>query len=366
MRVGAAAQVVRADLGADAVLERRDDLAARRVVLGVRGEDDQHVERQAHRVALDLDVAFLQDVEQADLDLAGEVGQLVDGEDAAIGARQQAEVHRQLVAELQAALGGLDRIDVADHVGDRHVRRRQLLDVARLARPPATGIWSPSALTRAWPNADSGASGSSLISLSGNHRHPLVEQRRQRAQDARLGLAAQAEQDEVVPRQHGIHQLRDDRVVVADDAGEQRVFPPQVFRQVLAHLVSDRAAAHLAPGDGGFQLCKCFNPWRGRHISIITLAWRLRRWRQTFRFVVVAQWRQFVRNALSQHRVVFLQRQRIDGANAEPGLRRSNGSPNVYQPVWRDDERAFVPAGASGAMTTPTRSTSGNSAHVPG
>jgi hypothetical protein len=88
---------VRADLGADAVLERRDDLAARRVVLGVGAEHQQHVERQAHRVALDLDVALLEDVEEAHLDLAREVGQLVDREDAAVGPRQQPEVHRQLV-----------------------------------------------------------------------------------------------------------------------------------------------------------------------------------------------------------------------------------------------------------------------------
>ena len=104
MRVGAAGRVVRADLRADAVLERRDDLAARGVVLGVGGERHQDVERQADRVALNLDVAFLQDVEQADLDLAGQVGQLVDGEDAAVGARQQAVVHRQLARELQARL----------------------------------------------------------------------------------------------------------------------------------------------------------------------------------------------------------------------------------------------------------------------
>ena len=67
---------------------------------------------------------------------AGEVGQLVDGEDAAVGARQQAVVHRQLVADLAAAARRLDRIDVADHVGDGHVRRRQLLDVALVAVPP--------------------------------------------------------------------------------------------------------------------------------------------------------------------------------------------------------------------------------------
>jgi hypothetical protein len=68
-----------------------------------------HVERQPDRIALDLDVAFLQDVEQADLDLAGEIGQLVDREDAAVGARQQPVVHRQLVGELcppRAALIG--------------------------------------------------------------------------------------------------------------------------------------------------------------------------------------------------------------------------------------------------------------------
>ena len=52
---------------------------------------------------------------------------------------------------------------------------------------------------------------------------PLVEQRRQRAEDARLRLAAQAEQDEVVPREDRVDELRDHGVVVADDAGKQRL-----------------------------------------------------------------------------------------------------------------------------------------------
>ena len=134
--VGPGNRIVRPDLGADAILERRDDLAAGGVVLRVRGERHQHVERKAHGVALYLDVAFLQDVEQADLDLAGEVRQLVDGEDAAVGPRQQPVVHRQLAGELQARLRRLDRIDVADHVGDRDVWRRQLFHVPRVARQP--------------------------------------------------------------------------------------------------------------------------------------------------------------------------------------------------------------------------------------
>ena len=135
-RVDARARVVGADLRPDPVLERRDDLAARRVVLGVGAEDHRQVQPQPHRVAFDLDVAFLKDVEQPDLDLAGEVRQFVDRKNPAIRAREQAVVHRQLVAELQAGPHRLDRVDVADHVGDRDVRRRQLLDVAVLARAP--------------------------------------------------------------------------------------------------------------------------------------------------------------------------------------------------------------------------------------
>src|SRR5439155_12142319 len=54
-------RIVRADLTADAVLEGRDDLASRRVIFRVRGEHQQQIERQAHRIAFDLHVAFLHD-----------------------------------------------------------------------------------------------------------------------------------------------------------------------------------------------------------------------------------------------------------------------------------------------------------------
>ena len=167
-RMMAGGRIVRADLRADAVLQRRDDLAARGVVLGVGAEDEQHVERQPHRIALNLDVALLQDVEQADLNLAGQVGQLVDREDAAVGARQQPVVHRQLVGELQPAARRLDRIEIADHVGDRDVGRRELLDIARLARAARRSAdASPSGATRARHAAHSGANGSSWISQPG-------------------------------------------------------------------------------------------------------------------------------------------------------------------------------------------------------
>ena len=90
--------IVGANLRADAVFERGDDLAASGVVLRIGSEDQRHVEGQAHGVAFNLHVAFLHDVEQAHLDFSRQIGQLVDGEDAAIGAGQQAVVHGELAA----------------------------------------------------------------------------------------------------------------------------------------------------------------------------------------------------------------------------------------------------------------------------
>ena len=114
-------RVVGADLGAEAVLERGDDPAAVGVVLGVGAGDDEHVERQPQHVAADLDVALLHHVEHRHLDPLGEVGQLVDRDDAAVAARDQPEVDGLGVAEA-AALGHLHRVDVADQVGDATCR----------------------------------------------------------------------------------------------------------------------------------------------------------------------------------------------------------------------------------------------------
>ncbi len=82
-------RIMRADLRADAVLERGDDLSASGIVLRVCAEDDGHIERKTYRVALNLHVAFLHDVEERDLDLTGEIGNLIDGEDATVRAGQR-------------------------------------------------------------------------------------------------------------------------------------------------------------------------------------------------------------------------------------------------------------------------------------
>ena len=110
-------RVVGANLAADAVFEWRDDLAASGVVLGVRGEDDGYVEGEANGVALNLHVALLHDVEESYLNLSGEVGDFVDGEDAAVGTGEKTVVHGELAAQILVAACGLDGVDVADEIG---------------------------------------------------------------------------------------------------------------------------------------------------------------------------------------------------------------------------------------------------------
>ena len=129
-------RVVRPDLRAESVLQRRDDPPAAGVVLGVGAGDHEQVELQAHPVAAHLDVALLHHVEEADLDALGQVRQLVEAEDGPMRPRQQPVVDRELVGQV-AALGHLDRVHLADEVGDADVRGAELLAVPILRRPPA-------------------------------------------------------------------------------------------------------------------------------------------------------------------------------------------------------------------------------------
>ena len=73
------------DLRSETVLERRDDPAPGRVVLGL-AEATTNRSSGRRTEAADLDVALFEDVEEAHLDPFGEVGQLVDGEDPAVAA----------------------------------------------------------------------------------------------------------------------------------------------------------------------------------------------------------------------------------------------------------------------------------------
>src|SRR5580658_520163 len=205
--------IMRANFRAYAVFERRDNFSARSVIFRIGGEDQQHVEHHAHRIALNLDVAFLHDVEQADLNFSRQVRQLVDAEDAAIGARQQAVMNRQLVGKIAAAARGFDRIHIANHVRDGDVRCGKFFHVAMFARQPSDG--SGVALSgNAFAAGAANRCGGVVMNFAAfNHRDVRVHESHQAAQDARLRLPAQSEQNKMMARENGVDDLRQYRIV---------------------------------------------------------------------------------------------------------------------------------------------------------
>src|SRR5207302_4756216 len=79
-----------------------------------------------------------------------------------------------------------------------------------------------------------------VVNLAARHHGNLfVEQVDEAAQDAALGLSTKAKQNEVVLRENRVDQLRHDRLVVADDPGEQRLAGLQLAYEVVADFLFD-------------------------------------------------------------------------------------------------------------------------------
>src|SRR5690242_17344997 len=76
--------VVRANLRANAVFERRDNLSAGRIVFWICTKHKGHIQVQSDRVTLNLHVTFLHDIEERNLNFPRQIWKFVDGEDAAI------------------------------------------------------------------------------------------------------------------------------------------------------------------------------------------------------------------------------------------------------------------------------------------
>jgi hypothetical protein len=209
--------------------------------LRVGREDEQQVERQANREAANLQITFFEEVEQADLDAGGEIRQLVDGEDAAMRARHDAEMDDLRVGIGQSAGGGLDRIDVAEQIGDRHVRRRQLLGVATFARQPFDRrVVAGLGQQPLGPGRD--RCQRVVVDLAARqHRHLVVEEIDQSSQNPSLRLAAQPEQNEIVAGQEGVDDAGHDGSLVSDDSRKERLSRRQLGDQVVANLAVNRA-----------------------------------------------------------------------------------------------------------------------------
>ncbi len=231
-------RVVRAHLRPEPVLQRRDDPAAVRVVVGVRGGHEQEVEREPDPVAADLDVALLEDVEQGDLDAFGQVGELVDRDDAPIGPGDHPVVDRELVGQVPA-LGDPDGVDVADQVGHARVRCRELLRVPVLAADPADRRRVPVL-------GEEGTAGRAdrvvrvVVHLAPrDRRRLLVQEVHDLADQAGLGLPPFAEHHEVVACEETAFEHRQHGVLEPHDLREQRDARAELLEQVRAELLLD-------------------------------------------------------------------------------------------------------------------------------
>jgi hypothetical protein len=242
-------RVVRSDLTTEAVLQGGDDAAAVGVVLRIGGGNEQHVEGQPDLVAAYLLVALLEHVEESDLDALGEVGEFVDREDAPVRARHQPVVEGEFVAEV-TTLRHLDRIHLADEVGDRGVRRGELLAVAIVAVYPLDrGLVT--AVTYQVAGMTRDRVERIIVDLApGDDRHPLVEQPGERADDPCLALTAFAEEHHVVTGEHRVLHLRQHGVVVSHDPGHERRAGTDRPHRVFPDLVLHRARLP----SGGLQL----------------------------------------------------------------------------------------------------------------
>ena len=72
---------------------------------------------------------------------------------------------------------------------------------------------------------------------AGDDRDLVVEEGDEGADEAGLGLAALAEEDDVLAGEDGVLEVRDDGLFVADDAGEVGLSLLDALDEVLAHLL---------------------------------------------------------------------------------------------------------------------------------
>ncbi len=101
------------------------------------------------------------------------------------------------------------------------------------------GVLSPSAAMRSRHAAANGLQRVVVDFATGDDGNFRIQQIDQPAQDAALGLAAQSQQNEIVPRKQGVDDLRHYRIFVAVHAGEKRSRP---FRWRAADCAGSRSS----------------------------------------------------------------------------------------------------------------------------
>ena len=111
-----------------------------------------------------------------------------------------------------------DRVDLTDQVRDRRVRGGQLLAVPLVRVDPADGH-AVALGGDPVPTGPADRSVRAVIYLAAiDHRDLVVQQRDQGADQAALRLPTLAQEDDILPGEDRVLDLRDDRPVISDDS----------------------------------------------------------------------------------------------------------------------------------------------------
>ena len=158
-------------------------------------------------------------------------------------------MHGKLVGDVLPPPRGLDGVDVADHVRDGHVGRGEFLHVAVIGREPGDGR-IVALLFDEIAAAPADRPVRIVVDLAAFHvRRIGVEQRGEHADQARLGLPAQAQQNKIVARQYGVDDVRNHTLFEADDAGKQRLAALDTTDKIIPEFVFYRAASNSVFGE---------------------------------------------------------------------------------------------------------------------
>ena len=154
------------------------------------------------------------------MNFSGEIGELIDGEDAAIGAWEKTIVDCEFVGKIAPAAGGADGIDVADDVGHGDIGRGQFFDETIFARHPGDGRAVPLGGDFFAAGAADGLEGIVIDFTASDDGHFRVQEIDEAAQNTAFGLTPEAEKNKIVAGKQGVDDLRNDGVFVAMDAGK--------------------------------------------------------------------------------------------------------------------------------------------------
>src|SRR6266516_5216568 len=158
-------------------------------------------------------------------------------------------MHRQFARQFVSAPRRFDRINVADEICDSYIWGRQFFHVTLFRRE----IRDRRALATL-RNQIAAAAANRRIGIivnlaSGDVWHLRIKQSCQRTKHAALRLSAQSQKNEIVPRENGVNDLRNDGVFVDNNSAKNGLALTEPGDEFVAQFILDPARPQFFFGE---------------------------------------------------------------------------------------------------------------------